>query len=46
MDGNLFEFDSQPVIEALDGVPLTDPSILAYLREMIEEGVAGVCQTA
>jgi anti-sigma regulatory factor (Ser/Thr protein kinase) len=46
IDGNLFEFDSQPVIEALDGVPLTDPSILAYLREMIEEGVAGVCQTA
>lgn len=41
-DGQSFLFDSQPVMEALDGVPLTDPAILAYLREMLETGVAGV----
>ena len=40
VDGETFEFDSRPIHEALDGLPLTDPAILAYLREMIETGIA------
>jgi len=44
VDGQTFEFDTQPILETLDGVPLTDPAILAYLRDMLEEGVAGVRQ--
>ena len=46
VDGEKFEFDSQPIQEALDGVPLTDPTVLAYLREMIETGIASVHPTA
>lgn len=44
VDGHVFEFDTQPILETLDGVPLTDPAILAYLRNMLEEGVAEVRQ--
>ena len=39
-ENNTFQFDSQPVHEALDGVPMTDPAILAYIRSMLEEGIA------
>lgn len=41
-----FEFDSQPIIETLDGIPLTDPAILAYLREMIRDGIENTHQVA
>lgn len=41
-DDHTFEFDSAPIMETLAGVPLTDPAILGYLREMLEEGIAGV----
>ncbi len=44
--GETFEFDSQPIMETLEGVPLTDPAILAYLREMLETGIAGIRETA
>jgi hypothetical protein len=40
--GKAFKFESSPVTEALQGVPLTEPSILSYLRETIESGVADV----
>lgn len=35
-----FEFDDQPVKQALEGVPLYEPAVLAYVRNMIEEGIA------
>ena len=35
-----FEFDDQPVKETLEGVPLTHPDVLAYLRESLDEGIA------
>lgn len=39
VDGHIFEFDDEPVKQALAGVPLSEPSVLAYLREMLEIGV-------
>ena len=39
VDGQTFEFDDQPVKEVLDGVPLSDPAILAYLRDCLETGI-------
>ncbi len=46
VNGQTFEFDDQPVKEALEGVPLSDPAILAYLREMLETGIAELGGTA
>lgn len=37
-----FQFESRPVIEALDGVPLTEPEILTYLRGIFRHGVTDV----
>jgi anti-sigma regulatory factor (Ser/Thr protein kinase) len=42
VDDNKFLFDDQPIKEALMGIPLTEPDVLAYLRSTIEEGVAEV----
>ncbi len=35
-----FEFDDQPVKETLEGLPLTHPEVLSFVRGMIEEGIA------
>jgi anti-sigma regulatory factor (Ser/Thr protein kinase) len=40
VDGRVFRFESFPVTQALEGISLTEPSVLAYLRELIESGVA------
>ena len=40
--GEQFEFDSALVREALDGVPLSSPQVAAWMREHIQEGIAGV----
>lgn len=37
-----FDFDDQPFKEALGDVSLSEPQVLAYLRNYLEEGVAGV----
>lgn len=37
-----FIFDDSPVKEILDGLPLCDPDILAYLRQTLQEGVSAV----
>ncbi|MBN1219417.1 MAG: sensor histidine kinase [Anaerolineae bacterium] len=37
-----FTFDDGPIKEELKGVSLTEPAILAFLREMLEEGVEQV----
>lgn len=37
-----FDFDDQPVKEQLGGLPLSEPEVLSYLRNYIEEGVAEV----
>jgi anti-sigma regulatory factor (Ser/Thr protein kinase) len=38
--GQTYTFDSLPVQEVLDGVPMTDPAVLAYVRAMLETGIA------
>jgi hypothetical protein len=38
----IFYFDDAPVKEELQEVPLTEPAILAFLRELIVNGVASV----
>lgn len=34
-----FAFDDQPVKEILDGLPLSEPSVLAFLRETLTSGI-------
>jgi hypothetical protein len=40
VDDRQFVFDDQPVKDTLEGVPLTEPDVLSYLRQVIEEGVS------
>jgi hypothetical protein len=42
VDGREFRFESFPVTQALEDIPLTEPSVLSYLRESIESGVAEI----
>lgn len=37
-----FDFDDIPIKQTLDGVPLTDPAVLAYLSTLIKSGVQNV----
>jgi anti-sigma regulatory factor (Ser/Thr protein kinase) len=42
VDGNVYEFDDAPVKQELEGVSLTEPAILTFLRESLQDGVASV----
>jgi hypothetical protein len=44
--GAEFIFDDEPIKQELEDIPLTEPSILAFIRELLEEGIAGVQQAA
>ncbi len=46
VDEQTFEFNDQPVKETLGGIPLSDPEILKYLREVLETGIAELRGTA
>lgn len=46
VDDQTFTFDDQPVKETLDGIPLSDPLVLAYLREQLQDGIASLNGTA
>jgi len=35
-----YEFDDQPIKETLDGLSMTHPDVIAYLRSSLEEGIA------
>lgn len=39
-----FEFDDLPIKETLDGVPLTEPQILAFVRQMLQDGICEIRQ--
>ena len=39
VDDQGFDFDDQPVKECLEDVSLTEPDVLAFLRETIQSGV-------
>jgi len=42
VDQDRFVLDDTPIKQELAGIPLSDPLILTYLREMITQGVAGL----
>jgi hypothetical protein len=42
VDRREFVFDDQPIKETLQGVPLTEPDVLAFLRTLLEDGISGV----
>ena len=46
VDGQVFEFDTQPIQEALEDVPLSEPAVLTYLRECLETGISALNGTA
>ena len=46
VDDQIFSFDDQPVKETLEGIPLSDPLVLGYLRELLQDGIAGLNGTA
>jgi hypothetical protein len=37
-----FEFDDAPIKKELEGIPLTEPEVLSYIRQMIETGIADI----
>ncbi len=44
-DGTEFSFDDEPIKRELAGIPLTEPAVLAFIREVLQEGVGNVQQT-
>lgn len=44
VDQNRFDFDDQPIKETLDGVSLSEPAVMKFIREMIDEGIQDVRQ--
>lgn len=42
VDGREYLFDSQPIMEALDGVSITEPEVITFLRSTIQDGIAGI----
>ena len=43
-DGQVFELDTREVKAELDGVPLSNPDVLVFLRENIKSGVADLAR--
>lgn len=39
-----FDFDSQPIMDELGDIPITEPSILAFVRELLQDGIREVQQ--
>jgi anti-sigma regulatory factor (Ser/Thr protein kinase) len=37
-----FTFDDEPIKRELEGIALTEPSILGFIRQLLQEGVASV----
>jgi anti-sigma regulatory factor (Ser/Thr protein kinase) len=46
VDDAEFTFDDEPVKQALGEVPLTEPAILAFIKDLLREGVARVQRAA
>lgn len=44
IDQNRFTFDDHPIKETLEGVSLSEPAVMKFVREMIEEGLRDVRQ--
>ncbi len=41
-DGGLFELDTREINEILDGVPVSEPGVARFLREMIRENLTEI----
>lgn len=41
-----FIFDDEPIKDTLDGVPLSEPAVMRFVREMINEGIKNLRLTA
>jgi anti-sigma regulatory factor (Ser/Thr protein kinase) len=37
-----FDFDDGPIKEQLDGISLSEPGVLSFIREYLQEGIAGI----
>ena len=44
-DATEFTFDSEPIRQELGDVPITEPVVLAFIRQMLQEGVKEVQRT-
>jgi anti-sigma regulatory factor (Ser/Thr protein kinase) len=42
VDGKTFVFDSAPIKRELNGVPFTEPTVLRFLREMLQSGIRNI----
>jgi hypothetical protein len=42
VDDLVFEFDDAPIKQELDGVPLSEPEVIKFIREFLQEGIADV----
>ncbi len=42
VDEKSFSFDSAPIMEQLDGCPLTEPAVLNFLQEYVESGINSI----
>jgi hypothetical protein len=41
-DGSVFEFDDAEMKQTLDGLPITEPDVLAWLRETLQSSIAEI----
>ncbi len=44
VDERIFQFDDHQIKEVLEDVPLTDPAVITYLKQMISSGINEVAQ--
>jgi hypothetical protein len=42
INGEAFTFDDEPIKEVLKGVPLVEPTVLRFIREMLQDGIESV----
>jgi hypothetical protein len=40
VNDEIFIFDDQPIKAELEGIPLTEPEVIAYLRAVLQEGIS------
>lgn len=46
INDNTFVFDDEPIKETLDGVPLSEPAVMKFIREALQMGIEDVRQQA
>ena len=44
MNENCFVFDDEAIKNELEGIPLSDPAVIKFLREYLQEGLSSVLQ--